>query len=105
MKSKSQKKLLINNKSFDGLFEKEKNKNDYAKIDKQIDFSILPKNNYLQMKQKDEFEELIEKSRAEKKKRFKNYEDLLKKDDEEFKLLGQKEEENMKKKRNSFAKD
>ena len=32
MKSKSQKKLLINNKSFDGLFEKEKNKNDYEKL-------------------------------------------------------------------------
>ena len=69
MKSKSQKKLLINNKSFDGLFEKEKNKNDYAKIEKQIDFSILPKNNYLQMKQIDEFEELIEKNRIQKKER------------------------------------
>ena len=67
-KSKSQKNLLINNKSFNGLFEKEKNKNDYAKIDKQIDFSILPKNNYLQMKQKDEFEELLEKSRVQKRK-------------------------------------
>ena len=42
MKSNSQKNLLINNKSFNGLFEKEKNKNDYTKIDKQIDFSILP---------------------------------------------------------------
>ena len=89
MKSKSQKKLLINNKSFDGLFEKEKNKNDYAKIEKQIDFSILPKNNYLQMKQIDEFEELIEKNRIQKKERLKYYEDLFKKEDEEFKLLRQ----------------
>ena len=32
MKSKSQKKLLINNKNFDRLFEKEKNKNDYEKL-------------------------------------------------------------------------
>ena len=60
MKSKSQKKLLINNKSFDGLFEKEKNKN---------------------------VEELIEKSRVQKKERLKYYEDLFKKEDEEFKLL------------------
>ena len=39
------------------------------------------------MKQIDEFEELIEKSSVQKKERLKYYEDLFKKEDEEFKLL------------------
>lgn len=48
MKSKSQTKVSHNNRKFDGLIVKEKNKNDYTKIDKQICFAIFPKNNYIQ---------------------------------------------------------
>lgn len=50
MKSKSQTKVSHNNRKFDVLIVKEKNKNDYTKIDKQICFAILPKNNYIQKK-------------------------------------------------------
>lgn len=97
MKSKSQIKVSHNNRKFDGLIVKEKNKNDYTKIDKQICFAIFPKNNYIQIKKNDEIEELLEKSRAQKKERFKYYEELFKKHDEDLKLIRQKQEENMKK--------
>ena len=50
MKSNSQTKVSHNNRKFDGLIVKEKNKNDYTKIDKQICFAIFPKNNYIQIK-------------------------------------------------------
>lgn len=105
MKSKSQTKVSHNNRKFDGLIVKEKNKNDYTKIDKQICFAILPKNNYIQIKKNDEIEALLEKSRAEKKERFKYYEELFKKHDEDLNNKTKTRRKYEKTKRNSFAKN